>query len=184
MLVLSQEERVSRKIIFENKDALVLQIGEAKNLEKAFILTLQLLEAGFNLILVLNMKDEAEKEGIEVDQEKLKEFLGIPIVGTVSVSGLGVNQLKEEIVHFYKRDKKINLIYPSFVEEAIAKISLNLEGEYNLSKRTISLLLLEEDVDIWEEVKRKEKKDNLEKIYQIKEELKQKLTQPLSILLI
>lgn len=94
---LTEEERVARHLLFKDRHDLVLHVVDAKNLERMLPLTLQLIEAGLPLILVLNMMDELEKEGMEIDIARLQQTLKVPVVPTVCVSGRGVNELKEQI---------------------------------------------------------------------------------------
>jgi len=61
------------------------------------IFTMQLIEAGLPVILAVNMMDEAEALGIEVDADKLEEELGIPVVATVATSGQGLGLLRRKL---------------------------------------------------------------------------------------
>ncbi|HHX78082.1 MAG TPA: GTP-binding protein, partial [Firmicutes bacterium] len=117
---LTEEERVARRILFDSAGALVLQVVDAKNLKRMLPLTLQLLEAGFQVILVLNMMDEAEKWGIEIDAGKLAGLLGIPVVPTTLVKKKGVTALKREILKALHGNKSLlkapPLLYPPLFE--------------------------------------------------------------------
>ncbi len=93
----SLDEKVARDFLVEEKPDLILNVVNASNLERNLYLTLQLVDFGIPMILVLNMVDEAEKRGIFVDDEKLSEILGIPVVKTVAVKGLGIDDLRREI---------------------------------------------------------------------------------------
>ena len=97
MRPVTDEERVTRRILLEESPDVVLQIVDAKNLERALLLTLQLLEAGLRLILVLNMMDEAKRLGIEIDVEALSRMLQMPVVTTIGPRGIGMAQLREAI---------------------------------------------------------------------------------------
>ncbi len=94
---LSEEERTTRQILLSEAQALVIHVVEARNLERMLPFTLQLIEAGFHVILVLNMMDEAERSGVSFNLPLLEKELGIPVVGTVSITGRGVDKLKERI---------------------------------------------------------------------------------------
>ncbi len=96
-LPLTEEERVARSIITEEDPVLVLHIVDAKNLERQLSLTLQFLEAGLPVILVLNIMDEAQKAGIEIDVEYLEKELGVSVVPTVSTIGKGMDVLRGKI---------------------------------------------------------------------------------------
>ena len=104
-LPLSEEERIARLILIQDKPDVVIHIVAAKNLARMLPLTLQLKEAGLPVILVLNIMDEAQKEGISIDVEKLEEVLEIPVVATVSVRSEGIRSLKNRIVQVLWEDQ-------------------------------------------------------------------------------
>lgn len=89
------EEEVARRLL-EEVD-LVVHVVDAKNIKRALPFTLQLIEAGFNVILVLNLVDEAEKLGIFINEKMLEQRLGIPVIKTIATEKRGVGSLKEEI---------------------------------------------------------------------------------------
>ncbi|MEW6102033.1 MAG: FeoB small GTPase domain-containing protein [Candidatus Omnitrophota bacterium] len=102
-LPVTEEERVSRRILFEDGPCIILHIIDAKNLERMLTLTLQLREAGLPLILVLNIMDEARESGINIDKAKLEKELGTAVVETVSTTGEGMDILKGKIEEYAKR---------------------------------------------------------------------------------
>jgi len=97
---ITEEERVGRKILLQKKPDIVLQVVDAKNLERMLTFTLELIEAGLPLILVVNIMDEAEKVGVKIDIALLEKLLGIPVVGTVSTVKKGLDTLKERIATY------------------------------------------------------------------------------------
>ena len=107
ILSMTEDERVARRILLEEQPFLVLHVVDAKNLNRMLHLTLQLLETDLNILLVLNMMDEAKEMGINVKIESLEAELGIPVVGTISTTGEGINQLKDCIQEYaFKRTTK------------------------------------------------------------------------------
>lgn len=94
----SLDERVTRDYLIKEKPDMVLNIVNALNLERNLYLTLQLTEFEIPMIVVLNMIDEAEKEGISIDAKKLSEILGTPVVKTSAVREQGIEELKREIL--------------------------------------------------------------------------------------
>ena len=100
LLPITDEERVARSILFEEKPEVILQVVDAKNLERMLPLTLQLIEAGFPTILDLNMMDETEAIGVEVDIKRLEEELGIPVVATVATTGRGMETLRRRLAEY------------------------------------------------------------------------------------
>ncbi len=102
LLPITEEERVARSILLEEKPAAILQVVDAKNLERMLPLTLQLIEAGLPVILDLNMMDETEAAGIEGDVERLEEELGIPVVATVATTGRGMETLRRRLAEYVR----------------------------------------------------------------------------------
>lgn len=105
LLPITDEERVARSVLFEEKPEVILQVADAKNLERMLPLTLQLIEAGLPVILDLNMMDETEAAGIEVDVKRLEEELGIPVVATVATTGRGMEALRRRLVEYVARQR-------------------------------------------------------------------------------
>ncbi len=102
LLPITEEERVARSILLEEKPEVILHVVDARNLERMLPLTLQLIEAGLPTILDLNMMDETEAAGIEVDVKGLEEELGIPVVATVATTGRGVEALRRRLVEYVR----------------------------------------------------------------------------------
>jgi len=102
---ITEEERVGRKILIQGRPDIVLHVVDAKNLERMLAFTLQLIEAGLPVILVLNIMDEAQRIGIKIDFTILEKLLAIPVVGTISTTKRGMDTLKERIVGYAIRKK-------------------------------------------------------------------------------
>ncbi len=102
LLPLTEEERVARSILLNEEPAAILHVIDAKNLERMLTLTLQLLEAGFAVILVLNIMDEAQKAGIKIDAARLEKELAIPVVEAVSTTGKGMDVLRGRIEEYVR----------------------------------------------------------------------------------
>ena len=102
LLPITEEERVARKILIEERPDFVLHAVDAKNLERMLSLTMQLIEASLPTILVLNIMDEAKKEGVLIDTHLLEKELGIPVVETISTKGIGIEELKKRITEHAK----------------------------------------------------------------------------------
>src|SRR5699024_10468300 len=80
----SEEEEIARNFkFFEKPDATVVVV-DSKRIERKLNLLFQIMEITENIILCVNLLDEAEKKKIKIDLEKLSELLGIPVVGTTA----------------------------------------------------------------------------------------------------
>ena len=81
----------------EQSDNIYVNILDATNLERNLSLTLQLLELGLPMIVVLNFWDETRHTGISIDVKKLEESLGVPVIATCGASGEGVKDLVDRL---------------------------------------------------------------------------------------
>lgn len=134
----SVEEEVARDFIcFGNPDITVV-ITDATCLERNLNLVFQTIEITKNVIVCVNLMDEAKRKGIKIDLKKLSQLLGVKVVGTSANTKEGIEQLKEEI---YKNinQETISIRYNECIERAIALI------EEKINIRWLSLKLLEED---------------------------------------
>ena len=107
MLPITEEERVARNILLDEKPHIVIHIVDAKNLERMLSFTLQLIEAGLPVILDLNIIDEAEKIGMKINLGVLEKELKVPVVATVSTTGRGIDILKGKIEEYGRNKKQI-----------------------------------------------------------------------------
>lgn len=90
----AESEKVAVKMI-EYGDILV-NVIDSTNLERNLNLTLQLMEFGKPMVIILNMWDDAKHKGIEIDAIKLEELLNIPVITTNGLTGEGLNALPEK----------------------------------------------------------------------------------------
>jgi ferrous iron transport protein B len=95
--VLSEDEHVTRRVLANGEADVVIQVADARNLRRALTLTAQIAGFGLPMVLVLNMVDEARRHGVEVDAARLASELGVPVVETVAIEGLGLRELKEAL---------------------------------------------------------------------------------------
>ena len=158
LLPITDEERVARSILTHERPDLILHIVDAKNISRMLPLTLQLMELEVPMILVLNIMDEAERAGIRIDVEKLEAILGIPVVPTIATSGKGIRELRERIEERMGEEEwepsKVKL-NPE-LERAVSEVEESLEGEYDVPKRFVALMLLQDDPELGAEVRNRE----------------------------
>lgn len=87
------DENIARNFLTREHPDVVINVIDATNLERNLYLTTQLLELGAPLVIALNMFDEAQALGFEIDVEGLAKVLGAPVVPTVAISGQGIEAL-------------------------------------------------------------------------------------------
>jgi ferrous iron transport protein B len=181
LLPVTEEERVARSVILEEKPKVVAQVADAKNIERMLQLTFQLLEADLPVLLDLNLMDEAERLGMTIDLDLLEKELGIPVVATVATEGRGMDLLKERIINHEKKAKRV-VEYDQLLESVVKKLEGVLRGEYNISRRSVALLLLQDDSAIRAEV-REQMKADWPLAEEIIETTKKKYSQPLNYII-
>jgi len=77
----SEDERVARDYLLSGEADLIIDIVDASNLERNLYLTIQLIEMGLPVLLVLNMMDIAEESGVRIDLDHLAKHLQLPLIG-------------------------------------------------------------------------------------------------------
>jgi ferrous iron transport protein B len=144
----AEDERVTERVLLFEPLAAVIQVGDAKNLRRTLLLTIQLAEMGLPLILALNMMDEAEAYGVEVDYLRLAEHLSIPVIPTIAVRAKGISDLRETIQR--SQPPQFRLQYPAEIENAVAAFCSGpaqvLRDLINISLRSLALLWLSGDL--------------------------------------
>lgn len=120
LLPITDEEQITREILLRDDVALIVHVADAKDLERSLALTLQLLELGPPVVLVLNMIDEAAQLGIEIDHRVLEEKLKIPVVLTSALEGRGIAELRETLAQVLHNAEKPNPKRDFSLEEMIS----------------------------------------------------------------
>lgn len=86
----SEDQRVAEKVIKGGEYDLILNVVDASNLSRNLYLTMDLKERTNQIVVLLNMLDVAENEGIEIDIEKLSKKIGLPVIPVVAVDKASV----------------------------------------------------------------------------------------------
>ncbi len=113
----SQEEVVARDFLLTEQPAVVIDIVDATNLERHLYLTLQLLEMGFPVCIALNMMDVARHRGIHIDDKRLSQLLGVPVIPTVARNSKGKAELMEAAKHLVSSGAASNPLPLSYGED-------------------------------------------------------------------
>lgn len=98
LIPLSEDERVTRDILFEHEKKTgqkprVILVIDAKNLRRGLILAVQLTFAKIPFIVALNMMDEATSSGVTIDVKKLGQMLTVPVVSTIAIQREGISEI-------------------------------------------------------------------------------------------
>lgn len=145
----SIEEITARDFILNENPDIVVNIIDASNLERSLFLAILVLELGQPALFVLNMADMAEAKGIKINEKKLSELLGLPVVFTIGNKNKGIEDLVEtaieEIDRFDKGKKSRDIKYGKEIEGCISKVETeilqnNIELEGDLRWNAIKIL--------------------------------------------
>ncbi|MBC7219661.1 MAG: ferrous iron transporter B, partial [Hadesarchaea archaeon] len=148
----SQDELVARRAILEQEPDVIVNIVDASNLERSLFLTLQLMELGRPMLVVMNMYDVALARGLHPSAAELSKKLGLPVITTVATRGENVARAFDEAVKIAAaRVRPGKVLSLSRDTERAIKV---LAGEiakylgkvpFGLPARTVAIKLLEGD---------------------------------------
>lgn len=163
MLSITEEERVARRILLEEDPYVVLHVIDARNLERMLPMTLQLIEAGLPVVLLINIMDEAERIGLHIDIDLLSEKIGIPVVGGAIGRKRGIAELRAALSQY--QPQRSTFAYASDLEKDVKRVTELMVGGYILDKKALALLFLQRDEEIVERLRDREKEnfDQVEK---------------------
>lgn len=122
----SPEEMYVRTYLRDNRPDAILNIVDAGNLERNMFLTTQLMDMNLPLVIALNMWDEFEKSGDQLDIEALSRLLGARIIPVTARDGKGVHEVLQASLDAIEESEQVtthkNVNYGTVIEDAIAEI--------------------------------------------------------------
>lgn len=148
LLSMSAEEDVARNFIISGAADTVCVVCDATCLERNLNLALQIMEAAPNVVLCVNLMDEAQKRGVVIDLEELSLFLGIPVVGTSARNKKGMTELADAIsASVSSRRPHRQIKYPKAVEGSISRLEPLVKDAAigRLTPRWVTIRLLDGD---------------------------------------
>ena len=149
----SEEEKITKNFIESDEYDIIINVADSTNLERNLLLSAQLLELPKKIILALNMSDEAENEGVHINQKELKNLIGIPCIQISAKTKQNLNELLDLVIQTHKQNLLPNKrIYSNEIETEILKLEDFLKSKndrnlqsLNLPYRNIAILLLKQD---------------------------------------
>jgi len=135
----SEDEQITRRIIEESPEAVIVQVADAKNLRRSLLVTLPLIEMGLPVHLNLNMIDEADNRGVAIDSRTLSRLLGIEVSETAAIQRRGLDSLKKGLKRIRPGTWRID--YGRETEEAIEAIAALLPTN-GISPRARAVMFL------------------------------------------
>ena len=153
----SPEELYVRRNLVEDTPDVVINVVDSSNLERNLYLTTQIIDMNLRVVMALNMYDELEARGDELDIRTLGHLLGMPLVPTVSKTGQGIPDLFDKIIELYENPdpqiaRHIHINHGAELEQSIDRVKLaiqkNNDIRYKYSTRYLAIRLLENDNEV------------------------------------
>lgn len=121
----SLEEEIARDFICSGEYDKIAVICDGTSLERNLNLVLQILQITDDVIVVVNLLDEAKKRGITIDLEMLSNHLGVPVLGTSATTDKDLDKILDLID---EKSSSLEIRYPAGVEKAIDLLLPKLSG--------------------------------------------------------
>ena len=129
------EEVVARNYLVNEKPDAIINIIDGTNIERNLYLSTQIMELGIPVIMAVNMTDLLDKNGIELNSDKLSEKLGCEVVEISALKGTGIKEAAAKAVRLAE-SKKIN--------KTVHRFSANVESIIETVQNKIGLDVAEE----------------------------------------
>jgi len=171
----SEDERVTRDILLQRNARAVIAVGDAKNLEQALLLAIELSEMELPFVLCLNMSDEASERGIGIDHERLSRELGVPVIPTVAVRHEGLSRLRGSLQA--PGTGRVRVGYPQVIEQAVERV-VPLLNSAPIAPRSLALMLLAGDETLVDWVRTSLPPDSLQAIEDVRQQLRRSFREP------
>lgn len=153
----SADEEVARNYIIFEKPDITLVVVDAMSLKRNLNLALQVLEMTTNVIICINLMDEAEKQGIRINEQLLTRRLGVPVIKISARNKMGFPLLLDTIDRLLTGTIECHPLYTTYSEEIEAQIQKieplvrSIIGD-SLSSRWVALRLLDGDEKLCKEI--------------------------------
>jgi len=172
----SEDQWVARRAVLDSKPDAAIMILDATNLARNLYMTLQFIDLGIPLVVALNLIDEAEKRNIVIDSVELSHLLGVPVVQTIATTGKGLDDLIQKAVDVAgQKEIKYDLRYGEDIETSIKKLCDSLAPyDFGINPRALAILLLEEDSEFIDLVKKTNVQSILDETKKISREIEEK----------
>ena len=166
-------EREVIKYLTSNEVDVVVNVLDASHLSHGLAMTVELLELDVPIVIALNMMDEADRIGIQIDVKRLEEFLGAPVIPMIASKGRGIQPLFTKAYQVGNQNQLPK--QPDYSDDIEQNLNI-LENELvdvksYLKPRALAIKLLEGDEVILADVL-KQKPDISDDLKSVKEGLK------------
>lgn len=176
----SVEEIVARDFICFGNSLAVIVLADATCLERNLNLVLQIMELSSNVILCINLIDEAKKKNITIDKKGIEKELGIPVVLTAARNGQGIDDLKQTLDKVITKEILCSpklITYSNEIEENVEEIQNIIEENLpRLNSRWLALRIIDGDESIYESMEEYLSPDEVTLVKSLREHIHPELT--------
>ena len=153
----SPEELYVRRHLIDETPDVVINVVDSSNLERNLYLTTQLIDMHQRMVIALNMFDDLQRSGDKLDYKQLGTLLGVPMIPTISRTGVGIRQLFETVIAVYENpndfslERHIHVNHGAELEQSIDRLKYvfqkNQEIRSKYSTRYLAIKFLEGDTE-------------------------------------
>ncbi|WP_242363932.1 ferrous iron transport protein B [Limosilactobacillus antri] len=141
---LTKDEAVVAKYLLNDQPDLILNITNASQLKRNLLLTIEALERGLPLILILNMIDDLRRSGQSYDLDLISQRLGCKVLTTNARGHQGIKELRQQIINYQEVPApQLRLNYPPMLQQAIRQAAEALETDFNYSSAVARWLAIQ-----------------------------------------
>ncbi|NLB17328.1 MAG: iron transporter FeoB [Syntrophomonadaceae bacterium] len=157
LLAHTPEEEIARDFICFGQPDATMVVLDATCLERNLNLALQVIEITPNVMVCVNLMDEAHKKKIHIDIPVLEQELGVPVVAASARNGEGISDIRATLYRLITKEcitMPRQIKYSSDVENAIQQLLPELShlNTFSLSPRWLALRLLDSDMRFLENI--------------------------------
>lgn len=147
-------ERVVLDYLVSNEVDAIINVVDATHLAQGIALTLELLELHRPVVLAINMMDEATRQGIHIEGEKLQDILKIPVLPIIATKGQGVHKVFSTAFQIGREQRNPERVhYSDDLEEQVSRIAGLVQSvDLPIGSQALALKLLEGDPSLTEQV--------------------------------
>ena len=150
-------EKVARDFLLSGEVDAMINVVDASMLSRSLEFSVQLTEMRVPMVMCLNMMDEAQRKGMEIDTGKLEALLGVPVRTAVAVVGTGIEEVFRQAIRVAGGVVPgVEPRYDNEIEQALARLISEypkaVRAALPLSERFVVLRLLEKDEDFEKKV--------------------------------
>lgn len=153
----SPEELYVRNNLIEEVPDIVVNVVDSSNLQRNLYLTSQLIDMNLRVVMALNMYDELKQRGDRLDIKQLGYLLGMPVVPTISRTGVGIKELFDTVIQVYENNdpylsRHIHINHGVELEFSIDRIKHLIQKNPDIrnrySTRYLAIKYLENDKEV------------------------------------